>query len=150
MKTPKKARQYIYALTLFFMTMSGFGQMPVFKRYYIADIPGFGWLAEFYVTHSMHYMAAMVLMGFGAYVLFDFMFNGAGGKKITPSGYVKGGILFGLIVSGALMVIKNLPGIYFGHTVIIFLDIVHLSLCMILLCVSLFTLKKKWISKSYN
>lgn len=148
MKTQGRARQYIYVLTLFFLTVSGFGQMPIFKRYYIADIPGFGWLARFYVTHLMHYMAAMVLMGLVAYVLFDFMVDASGRRKITPWGYVKAVVLSGLMASGALMVIKNLPGVYFGHTAIIFLDIVHLSLCMIFLCVSLFTLKKKWITPS--
>jgi len=48
--------RYLYLITLFFLVLTGFGQMPVFKRYYIADIPGLGWLAQFFVTHYMHYL----------------------------------------------------------------------------------------------
>ena len=145
MKTAGKLRHYIYAMTLLFITLSGFGQMPIFKRYYIADIPGFGWLAQFYVTHIIHYIAAIVLITLVSYILFDFLFNGSGLSRITGFGYFKIGILSGLFVSGALMVIKNLPHIYFGHTAVIALDLIHLSLCMVLLCVSLYTLilKKK-------
>ncbi|MBW2655196.1 MAG: hypothetical protein JRC91_09780 [Deltaproteobacteria bacterium] len=148
MKTTGKLRRYIYVLTLFFITLSGFGQMPIFKRYYIADIPGLGWLAQFYVTHIIHYAAASVLIALVLYILFDFIFNGSGLNRITGSGYLKIVILAGLIVSGGLMVFKNLPGVYYGHTTIIVLDLVHLSLCMMLLCVSLYTLiwEKKWVN----
>ena len=37
--------RYFYLMTVFFLTLTGFGNMPIFKRYYIADIPGLGWLA---------------------------------------------------------------------------------------------------------
>jgi heme A synthase len=143
----KSTRKYIYGITLFFITLSGFGQMPIFKRYYIADIPGLGWLARFYVTHILHYLAAIVLIVLAVYILFDFIFSGSGYNKVTGSGYLKIVILTGLIASGFLMVIKNLPDIYFGHNTIIALDLIHLSLCMLLLCVSLYTLirKKKWV-----
>ncbi len=45
MKAKGKTKNYIYVIILIFITVSGFAQMPVFKRYYIADIPGFSWLA---------------------------------------------------------------------------------------------------------
>ncbi|WP_457551602.1 hypothetical protein [Desulfobacula sp.] len=148
MTTTGKARKYIYGVTLFFITLSGFGQMPIFKRYYIADIPGLGWLAQFYVTHIIHYVAAIVLLTLVMYLLFDFIFNGSGFSKITGTGYFKIVILAGLIVTGSLMVIKNLPDIYFGHITIIVLDLSHLSFCMILLFGSLYSLlkKKSWVS----
>jgi hypothetical protein len=148
MKTTGKTRKYIYAVTLFFITLSGFGQMPIFKRYYIADIPGLGWLAQFYVTHFIHYIAAIVLIALVVYILLDFIFNRSGSKRITGSGYFKIVILAGLIASGALMVFKNLSGVYFGHITIIVLDLLHLSLCMMLLGISCYTLilKKRWMN----
>jgi len=148
MNIAKKTRQTIYGITLFFITLSGFAQMPIFKRYYIADIPGLGWLAKFYVTHMMHYIAAIVLIAFVVYVLFDFMFHRSGMNRITGTGYFKIIILAGLIVSGALMVIKNLPTVYFSHTAVIVLDLAHLGFCMVLLCVSIYSLirKKTWVS----
>ena len=148
MKTTGKTRKYIYAITLFFITLSGFAQMPIFKRYYIADIPGLGWLAQFYVTHFIHYIAAIVLIALVVYIFLDFIFNGSGSNRITGSGYFKIAILSGLITSGGLMVYKNLPGVYFGHTTIIILDLAHLGLCMMLLSVSFYTfiLKKRWVN----
>ena len=143
-----KIRQSIYAGTLFLIILSGFGQMPIFKRYYIADIPGLGWLAQFYVTHMIHYIAATVLIGFVTYVLIDFILNGMGKGRISGSGYARIVILAGLIVSGAMMVIKNLPGVYFNHSVIIALDLFHLGSCVILLLVSFYSLilKKRWVN----
>ena len=148
MNVQAKTRKYIYGITVFFIALSGFGQMPVFKRYYIADIPGLSWLAHFYVTHIMHYIAAIVLIAFVIYVLFDFIFSGRGLNTITKTGYFKIVILAGLVVTGSLMVVKNLPGIYFNHNVIIVLDLVHLSFCMFLLGAGFYSLikKKKWVS----
>ena len=147
MNTTKKTRQYVYWITLFFITLSGFAQMPIFKQYYIADIPGLGWLAQFYVTHIIHYIAAIVLIAFVIYVFFDFIFRGAGLNRVTGFGFFKIAILAGLIVTGVLMVVKNLPNIYFGHTAVIVLDLSHLSFCMILLFVSLYSVirKKRWV-----
>ena len=147
MKTTGKTRQYIYGITLFFITLSGFAQMPIFKRYYIADIPGLGWLAQFYVTHIMHYIAAIVLIALVTYILIDFIFNRSRLIKITGIGYFGILVLAGLIVTGILMVVKNLSNIYFGHITVIVLDLTHLSLCMMLLFVSFYSLirKKRWV-----
>ncbi len=57
----------LYLLLLFVMGLTGFGQMPIFKRYYIADIPGLAWLADFYATHYIHYIGAVILFGFFVY-----------------------------------------------------------------------------------
>lgn len=148
MKSGGKIKHFIYSITLLFITLSGFGQMPVFKRYYIADIPGLGWLAQFYVTHIIHYISATALIALAGYVLVGFFLDRTSGRKITGFGYLKISILAGLISSGALMVIKNLPDVYFAHGVIIALDIIHLSLCMMLLFVSLFSVirKKRWVT----
>ena len=148
MKTRTKTRNYIYGITLFFIALSGFAQMPVFKRYYIADIPGLGWLAQFYVTHIMHYLAAIVLIAFVIYILFDFIFSGQRLNTITRTGYFKIIVLAGLLVTGSLMVVKNLSNVYFNHNLIIVLDLSHLSFCMILLGAGLYSLvrKKRWVS----
>ena len=147
MKSTGRTRAYVYGAVLFLITLSGFGQMPIFSRYYIASIPGLGWLGEFYVTHILHYAAAIVLIVLAVYVFFDFIITGAVFKRITGTGFFRIGIIAGLIVSGCFMVVKNLSGIYSGHATVIILDLTHLGLCMALLSVSLYTriLKKKWV-----
>ncbi len=141
--SPKPLLQKIYWTLLFFITMSGFAQMPIFKRYYIADIPGFGWLAKFYITHILHYTMAFLLIVFVFYVLFNLLLTRSVSKKIAISGYIHAFIIIGLIISGVLMMVKNLPGIYMNHSMIIILDLTHLGSCMLLLLVSLYLQIKK-------
>jgi hypothetical protein len=105
------------------LALTGFGQMPIFKRYYIADIPGMGWLAEFFVTHYIHYLGAIVFLAFAGYIIIDYLGLARKSRKLTAT-------------AGS-----NLsPGF------IIFLDICHLGLVMAFLFVSLYCLifKKQW------
>jgi len=147
MSSAHKTRKRIYGITLFFIALTGFAQMPIFKRYYIADIPGLGWLAQFYVTHAMHYIFATVLIALCVYGVLDFLLRKQSVSKITASGAIKAALILGLLVSGGLMVVRNLPGVYFSHTLIYVMDIGHIVLCMALIMVSAYTLvkKKTWI-----
>ncbi|HYG59397.1 MAG TPA: cytochrome b/b6 domain-containing protein [Symbiobacteriaceae bacterium] len=59
------------ALSIFALIFSGVGQMPMYKRYMVADLPGMAWTARYDVTLLIHYVAAAVLVGVAAYhVLF--------------------------------------------------------------------------------
>jgi len=147
MSSANKSRQIVYGITFFFITLTGFGQMPIFKRYYIADIPGLGWLAKFYITHAMHYIFATILIALCVYGVLDFALNKRRFSRVTASGFAKAVILLGLIVSGGLMVVRNLPGVYFSHTLIYVMDLSHIGLCMALLMTSAYTLvkKKAWV-----
>ncbi|HKK98970.1 MAG TPA: hypothetical protein VJ943_01880 [Desulfotignum sp.] len=152
-----KSRRMVYGLTLFFIALTGFAQMPIFKRYYIADIPGLGWLAQFYVTHAIHYALAALLMGFCAYVALDYFFARRHGSttkfkmtentKISASAQVKIAALCGLIITGIFMVVKNLSGVYFSHGMVIGLDLLHLLFCMVLLGATAYTWvrRRTWI-----
>ncbi len=39
--------------------LTGLGQMPIFSRYYVASLPGLGWLGDFYVTSKLHLVFAV-------------------------------------------------------------------------------------------
>lgn len=143
----EKIVRYLYLITLTLLTVTGFAQMPIFKRYHIADIPGLGWLAQFYVTHSMHYISAALLIGLCGYVAVDHMLEGRRERKLTKTGYAKVVMVAGLIVTGALMVIKNLSGTPYSPLMVSLLDLSHLILCLTLLFYSLITAigKKHWV-----
>jgi hypothetical protein len=147
MSSDHKIRKIVYGITLFFIALTGFAQMPIFKRYYIADIPGLGWLAQFYVTHAMHYIFASIFIALCVYGVLDFILSKNRFSKVTASGGIKVALILGLVVSGGLMVVKNLSGVYFSHTLIYVMDIGHISLCMALLMVSAYALvkKKTWV-----
>jgi putative Mn2+ efflux pump MntP len=148
-KTPNRAVRYVYLITVFFLTLSGFGQMPIFKRYYIADIPGFGWLAQFYVTHYIHYLAAILILALVTYMIIDYLILQKKRIRLTASAYVRGTILAGILVSGLLLVIRNLAGSRFAPGFIIFLDIAHLGMVMTFLIVAGYCLvrKRHWVTQ---
>ena len=137
---------YLYILTVFFMALTGFGQMPIYKRYYLSDIPGFGWLANFWTTRYVHYVAAAMLLAIVAYIIVQYATLNRAHRKITISGYLRGALLLGIILTGILFVIKNFPVFVFSPEFIIALNLSHLGFVMIFLLVNLYSLifKKQW------
>ena len=133
MSRDKKVLRWIYGILFIVMAFTGFGQMPIFKRYYIADIPGLGWLAKFYITHYLHYLFAILLISLTSYVVTDYLIINRKRIKITISGFIRGALVSGLVVTGILLVIRNLAGSGFPPAFIIFLDLSHLGLVMALL-----------------
>lgn len=148
-RTQNPAVRYTYLITVFFLTLTGFGQMPIFKRYYIADIPGFGWLAKFYVTHYIHYLGAILILALVSYMIIDYLILQKKRIRLTASGYVRGMILVGILVSGIFLVLRNLTGSRFAPEFIIFLDIAHLGLVMTFLIVTGYCLvrKRRWVTQ---
>ncbi len=135
-----------YMTLLLFMALSGFGQMPIFKRYYIADIPGLGWLAQFYVTHYIHYVGAALLLAMGAYYLTRYFLEERNRRRISVYGMLQSAVMLTIIVTGALRVIKNYEGYYLSSGMIIFLDILHLAAAMLFLLAGAWGLmaRKQW------
>ena len=140
------AGRWFYLISVFFLALSGFGQMPIFKRYYIADIPGLGWLAEFFITHYIHYLVAILFLAFTAYMIIDYLLSQRKSRQVTATGYVRSALLAGILASGIFLVIRNLAGSNLPSDFIIFLDLCHLGLVMVFLFVGLYCLvyRKKW------
>ena len=138
--------RYLFLFSIFLMALTGFGQMPIYKRYYMSDIPGFGWLASFYTTRYVHYLGAALLVALLSYILFDYIFLQRKYLRITRTGYLRIALLAGIVLTGALFVVKNFAVHYFSHDFIIFLNLCHLGLVMMFLFVSLYCLifKKRW------
>lgn len=144
-RNPALKKIYIFALA--FMALTGFAQMPIFKRYYIADIPGLGWLADFYFTHILHYIGAMVLLALFAYFPVNFLLQSRKTYRLTAAAYVRILLLTGLVATGIFRVLKNLPDIAFSPGFTLFIDIAHLGFMMSFVLVAfLFLLfRKGWL-----
>lgn len=54
-------------LSTFVLLFTGFGQMPVYRRYMVDRLPGLAWSSDFAVTLKLHYLAAAVLIFAVAY-----------------------------------------------------------------------------------
>lgn len=142
----KKWLKKFYILLFTVMAFTGFGQMPIFKRYYIADIPGMGWTADFYVTHYIHYIGAILLLGLVAYCILDYFFSGRREFSLTGSAYVRILLLGGIVITGIFRVLKNLPDVVFSPGFTLFIDISHLGFMMFYLFAALLFLiiKSGW------
>ena len=143
----KRLFKRAYILILIVMAFTGFGQMPIFKRYYLADIPGLGWTADFFATHTIHYIGAILLLGFLAYIIMDFFLSDKKGLSLTGSAYVRMVLLAGLTVTGILMVLKNLPQVTFSPDFTVMINLAHLGLTMLFLFTALLFLflKRGWV-----
>lgn len=53
---------WLVALSTFSLFFSGFGQMPLYKRYMLSEVPGMAWTADYGVTLLLHYIGAAVLI----------------------------------------------------------------------------------------
>lgn len=138
--------RFMYLLTVFFLVLTGFGQMPIYKRYYLSDIPGFGWLANFWTTRYVHYAGAAMLLAIVAYTIVQHAILNRRQRKISISGYLRGALLLGIVLTGILFVIKNFPVFVFSPEFIIALNLSHLGFVMAFLLVNLYCLvfKKQW------
>lgn len=119
------------------LAVSGFAQMPIFKRYYIADIPGLGWLAQFYTTHIVHYVAAAIFLALVGYVLARYFLQWKRDFRLRSSAWPRLFLFAVIIGTGALRVAKNLPDVHFDPTTTMLLDWVHLFAVIILGLVAL-------------
>ena len=145
----KRVLRWAYILTLFVMALTGFGQMPIFKRYYISDIPGMGWLAKFYVTHYIHYLGAIFLFILLAYFITDYFLSGRKEFSLTSSAYVRMALLGGIVITGVFRVLKNLPDVVFSPSFTLSIDISHLCFMLLYLLMALIfrIMKSGWIVK---
>jgi hypothetical protein len=127
----------IYVSLFSAMAVTGLAQMPIFKRYYVADIPGLGWLAEFYFTHRLHYIGAVLFLMLVSYVLTTFLLSTRKHYRLTLSAYVRIFLLAGIVITGAFRVLKNLPDVVFSPTFTLVIDTSHLGFMMIYLLTAL-------------
>lgn len=139
-----------FAALIFMATLTGFGQMPIFKRYYIADIPGLGWLAQFYVTHFLHYLFGTLLLAFLGYLAVEWFLTSSDHRRLTLWGNGRSLIFGGILLTGVLLSLKNFTIYLYPQFVIVALDLMHLGLVMTWIALSLIALitRQRWIKKS--
>jgi hypothetical protein len=143
----KRVLKVLYLFLVFVMGLSGFAQMPIFKRYYIADIPGFQWLGHFYVTHTIHYLGAIVLLAVMTYCIVIYLGLLRRCFALTAFAYLRAGLLAAITVTGVFRVLKNLPDVVFSPGFTMAIDISHLGFMLILIAVGITAMitKQRWL-----
>ena len=130
--TLSRPMKWLYGILIFALAFSGFGQMPIFKRYYLADIPGLAWTADFHITLIIHYVAAALWIGLVVYYLFSRRLGGVSWLSFDRQSWVRAGIIAWMIFTGAILVARNLPVVLPGGLVI-FATLSHVTGTMLFL-----------------
>ncbi len=127
-----RVHSFFYKLLVGFLALTGLAQMPIFKRYYISDVPGLGWLADYYLTHKLHYALAAGLLFLMAFMTARWFRQWAGSFRLSVSGLVRLCILAGVVITGALRMYKNQPGVSYSPEATMIIDWTHLGLVILL------------------
>lgn len=133
MHIERKVIKPLYLFLLFMMGLTGFSQMPIFKRYYIADIPGLGWTGEYYVTHYLHYLGAIALLALFAYGIVVYFGLLRRSHMLSNAAHVRIWLLSAIAVTGIFRTLKNLPDVVFSPDFTLFNDISHLVFMLLLM-----------------
>lgn len=123
--------RWCYAAALLLALFTGFGNMPLYRRYYIADIPGFGWSGNFFSNLYVHYIAGAVLLALSIYLCMVFWKQKRRNYSLTGSGLARVVALCLVLVSGVIMALKNLPGAVIPFPLVAVLNLGHMGLAVV-------------------
>lgn len=115
----------LWVLNTAFLALTGFAQMPIFRRYYLTSIPGLSWLGDFGLTHKLHYIAAALFLAQVCYWLGKTLF--ARGWRLTPTGLWRVLAVIALVGTGVVRMAKNDPDIWFSPTAVMVVDYGHIA-----------------------
>lgn len=137
----------LYGVAAAMALFTGFGNMPLWKRYYVADVPGLGWSGDFFVNVTIHILAGSVLLAIGAYAITgSLMARKSLTDRLTFSGKIRGVLLALALVTGILMVVKNLPGVNFSMMLLMIFNFTHLAAAMLFMIATLVAMifRQRW------
>jgi formate dehydrogenase gamma subunit len=67
------AEHWLLAISGLLLIFSGFGELPMYKRYMVTEIPGMGWTGDFFINLKIHYLAGIV---FVSIMVFHALYHG--------------------------------------------------------------------------
>lgn len=129
---PRWQKQLLLAAALG-LALTGMGQMPIFSRYYIADIPGLGWLGDFQITAALHLALAAILLCLLASFATVWIVAGHGRPRLSAAGWQRVVLYGALAVTGMVRVLQNGSTPLVAPLHVRYLDWAHLALAMGLL-----------------
>lgn len=115
----------LWVLNVAALALTGFAQMPIFKRYYLTSVPGLSWLGDFGLTHKIHYAAAAVFLVQICYWVGNLLF--ARGWALTPLGRWRVLAVAALVGTGLVRVAKNDPDLWFNPVAVMAVDYGHIA-----------------------
>jgi cytochrome b subunit of formate dehydrogenase len=81
-ETVELVEHWVLAVSGLLLIFSGFGELPMYKRYMLTDIPGLAWIGDFFINLKIHYMAGILFVGV---MVFHMVYHGwMGHRGILP------------------------------------------------------------------
>lgn len=122
----------LYGVATSLALFTGFGNMPLWKRYYVADVPGLGWSGDFFTNVNIHILAGSLLLTIGVYAMTtSLMLGRSRAGRLTLSGKIRGVLLALALLTGILMAVKNLPGVHFSMALLMIFNFSHMTAAML-------------------
>jgi formate dehydrogenase gamma subunit len=56
------AEHWLLAISGILLIFSGFGELPMYKRFMVTQIPGLGWAGDFFVNLKIHYLSGILFV----------------------------------------------------------------------------------------
>jgi formate dehydrogenase gamma subunit len=56
------AEHWLLAISGLLLIFSGFGELPMYKRYLVTEIPGLSWAGDFFIQLKIHYLAGIIFV----------------------------------------------------------------------------------------
>ena len=146
----QRLSRWVYRVALILALFTGFGNMPLYGRYYVADVPWLTWSGDFITNVKVHYMAGAILLAIGVYYLFGYFWYYERRRKVTATGKVRAFLLVLTLLSGIVMAIKNLPGVVFPLDLLVGMNFLHMGSALFLMLVTLvaIVMRSKWVRRA--
>jgi hypothetical protein len=140
--------KWAYRAAIVVALFTGIGNMPMWGRFFVADIPGFGWSGDFFVNLHVHYLSGALLLTISSYSIVVYRQRCDRRLTLSTAGIVRGALLGLVLVSGLLSAIKNLAFIDLPMTGLMVLVFLHLGgvMAFVFFTLVFWSRKKPWMT----
>ena len=121
----------LFTAAVLLALFTGFGNMPLYGRYYIANIPGFQWSGNFIVNMKVHLVAGAVVLALAVYYLVGMIILRKDQAPRTVLNRFLGIALALVLLSGLIAGVKNFAAWTPGLALMMTINFFHLGTAML-------------------
>jgi len=129
---PSRRFRWSLGLSVAILAISGLAQLPLFRRYHIADVPGLAWTDDFFITSLLHYLAASVFLLLTGYALGRWFTHWRGSHALTANGALRATLYTLLALTGLVRAAGNSAAISLDQPAAMAVALTHLAATMLL------------------